>query len=54
MSRNPAQRTVVGQSSADSLASGFLTYLTRGNGQYVVRTHGHVPCWTPEGLRLCR
>lgn len=43
-----------GQPPADSLASSFLTYLTRGNGQDVIRTHGHVPCWTPEGMRLCR
>lgn len=42
-----------GRPPADSLASSFLTYLTRGNGQNVIRTHGHVPCWTPEGLRLC-
>ncbi|MBL1087516.1 substrate-binding domain-containing protein [Streptomyces actinomycinicus] len=42
-----------GSPPADSLASSFLTYLSRGNGQDVVRTHGHVPCWTPEGLRLC-
>ncbi|QLI99711.1 substrate-binding domain-containing protein [Streptomyces sp. NEAU-sy36] len=42
-----------GRPPADSLASSFLTYLTRGNGQDVIRTHGHVPCWTPEGLKLC-
>ncbi|GAA4797132.1 substrate-binding domain-containing protein [Streptomyces ziwulingensis] len=42
-----------GRPPADSLASSFLTYLTRGNGQDVVRTHGHVPCWTPAGLKLC-
>ncbi|MBX7552982.1 substrate-binding domain-containing protein [Streptomyces sp. NPDC004232] len=42
-----------GQPPADSLASSFLTYLTRGTGQDVVRTHGHVPCWTPEGMKLC-
>ncbi|WP_367321730.1 substrate-binding domain-containing protein [Streptomyces sp. HUAS ZL42] len=42
-----------GQPPADSLASSFLTYLSRGNGQDVVRTHGHIPCWTPEGLKLC-
>ncbi|WP_406007659.1 substrate-binding domain-containing protein [Streptomyces sp. NBC_00637] len=43
-----------GRPPADSLASSFLTYLTRGNGQDVIRTHGHLPCWTPEGMRLCR
>ncbi|MEV8594566.1 substrate-binding domain-containing protein [Streptomyces sp. NPDC052012] len=42
-----------GRPPADSLASSFLTYLTRGNGQDVIRTHGHLPCWTPEGLKLC-
>ncbi|MBT2416979.1 substrate-binding domain-containing protein [Streptomyces sp. ISL-22] len=42
-----------GQPPADSLASSFLTYLSRGNGQDVIRTHGHLPCWTPGGLRLC-
>ncbi len=42
-----------GRPPADSLASSFLTYLSRGNGQDVIRTHGHVPCWTPEGLTLC-
>ncbi|MFI2433124.1 substrate-binding domain-containing protein [Streptomyces sp. NPDC018693] len=42
-----------GQPPADSLVSSFLTYLTRGNGQDVIRTHGHLPCWTSEGLRLC-
>ncbi|MER5432122.1 substrate-binding domain-containing protein [Streptomyces sp. NPDC002588] len=43
-----------GRPPADSLVSDFLTYLTRGNGQDVVRTHGHLPCWSPEGLRLCQ
>ncbi|MGW4564041.1 substrate-binding domain-containing protein [Streptomyces sp. NPDC004561] len=42
-----------GRPPADSLVSSFLTYLARGNGQDVIRTHGHVPCWTPEGMRLC-
>ncbi|MFJ3308547.1 substrate-binding domain-containing protein [Streptomyces sp. NPDC086549] len=42
-----------GQPPADSLVSSFLTYLSRGNGQDVIRTHGHVPCWTPEGMKLC-
>ncbi|GFM97992.1 hypothetical protein Sfulv_28030 [Streptomyces fulvorobeus] len=42
-----------GQPPADSLASSFLGYLTRGSGQDVVRTHGHLPCATPEGLRIC-
>ena len=38
---------------ADSLTSSFLGYLSRGNGQDVIRTHGHLPCATPEGLRIC-
>ncbi|MEU6550357.1 substrate-binding domain-containing protein [Streptomyces sp. NPDC046915] len=42
-----------GRPPADSLASSFLTYLSRGNGQDIIRTHGHVPCWTPEGMKLC-
>ncbi|MEU6069248.1 MULTISPECIES: substrate-binding domain-containing protein [Streptomyces] len=42
-----------GQPPADSLVSSFLTYLSRGNGQDVIRTHGHIPCWTPEGMKLC-
>jgi len=42
-----------GQPPADSLASSFLTYISRGNGQDVVRTHGHLPCGTPVGLRIC-
>jgi ABC-type phosphate transport system substrate-binding protein len=42
-----------GRPPADSLASNFLTYLARGPGQDVIRTHGHIPCSTPEGLKLC-
>ncbi|MBA2945147.1 substrate-binding domain-containing protein [Streptomyces himalayensis] len=42
-----------GQPPADSLASSFLTYMRRGSGQDVIRTHGHLPCATPEGLRIC-
>lgn len=42
-----------GRPPADSLVSSFLTYLTRGSGQDVIRTHGHIPCWTPEGMKLC-
>ncbi|MET8687345.1 substrate-binding domain-containing protein [Streptomyces sp. NPDC004732] len=37
---------------ADSLAAGFLAY-ARGTGLDVIRTHGHLPCATPEGLRVC-
>ncbi|MFE5090705.1 hypothetical protein ACFRCI_09950 [Streptomyces sp. NPDC056638] len=27
--------------------------LSRGNGQDVIRMHGHLPCATPKGLRIC-
>ncbi|WP_433546473.1 substrate-binding domain-containing protein [Streptomyces sp. CA-294286] len=42
-----------GRPPADSLASSFLTYLGRGGGQEIIRTHGHLPCATPKGLRVC-
>ncbi|MFE9135034.1 PstS family phosphate ABC transporter substrate-binding protein [Streptomyces sp. NPDC007355] len=42
-----------GRPAADSLTSSFLTYLTRGSGQDVIRAHGHLPCATPKGLRIC-
>ncbi|MET9434002.1 substrate-binding domain-containing protein [Streptomyces sp. NPDC006551] len=42
-----------GQPPADSLTSSFLTYLSRGGGQDIIRTHGHLPCATPKGLRIC-
>ncbi|MFJ3823174.1 substrate-binding domain-containing protein [Streptomyces nodosus] len=42
-----------GQPPADSLASSFLTYISRGSGQDIIRTHGHLPCGTPVGLRIC-
>ncbi|MGA5428825.1 PstS family phosphate ABC transporter substrate-binding protein [Streptomyces koyangensis] len=42
-----------GRPPADSPAAGFLAFATRGPGQDVVRTHGHLPCGTPEGLRVC-
>lgn len=38
-----------GQPPADSLASGFLSYITRGSGQDVVRTHGHLPAGRRSG-----
>ncbi|MHC5906850.1 substrate-binding domain-containing protein [Streptomyces sp. S6] len=38
---------------ADSLAARFLTYLIRGLGQTTIRSHGHLPCWSPQGLQLC-
>ncbi|CAM5447716.1 hypothetical protein Sgou_26060 [Streptomyces gougerotii] len=30
----------------------ILAFATRGPGQDVVRVHGHLPCRTPEGLRM--
>ncbi|MGW8947219.1 PstS family phosphate ABC transporter substrate-binding protein [Streptomyces koyangensis] len=42
-----------GRPPADSPAAGFLAFATRGPGQDAVRTHGHPPCGTPEGLRVC-
>lgn len=42
-----------GRPPADSLASSFLGYLSRGSGQDVISTHGHLPCATPKGLRIC-
>ncbi|MFE0627346.1 phosphate ABC transporter substrate-binding protein [Streptomyces sp. NPDC058864] len=36
-----------------SLAASFLTYMIRGAGQDVVRSHGHLPCYSPEGLPRC-
>lgn len=42
-----------GDPPADSLVSSFLNYLLRGSGQDVVRTHGHLPCVSPEGMRVC-
>lgn len=41
-----------GRPPADSPASSFLGCLSRGNGQDVIRTHGHLPCTTPKGLRV--
>ncbi|MBT2426831.1 substrate-binding domain-containing protein [Streptomyces sp. ISL-112] len=42
-----------GRPPADSLASSFLGYLSRGRGQDVIHIHGHLPCATPKGLRVC-
>ncbi|MFJ3904421.1 substrate-binding domain-containing protein [Streptomyces sp. NPDC090025] len=36
-----------------SLTASFLTYLERGTGQDVISVHGHLPCATPKGLRIC-
>ena len=42
-----------GTPPADSLTSSFLNYLTQGVGQDVIRVHGHIPCGTAEGAKLC-
>lgn len=42
-----------GRPPADSLVSSFLTYMSRGGGQDVITTHGHLPCATPKGWRIC-
>ncbi|MCF3962404.1 PstS family phosphate ABC transporter substrate-binding protein [Streptomyces fuscigenes] len=38
----------------DSLAAGFLDFMLRGRGQDAMSAGGHLPCYTPEGLELCR
>ncbi|RII09161.1 Phosphate-binding protein PstS 1 precursor [Streptomyces sp. YIM 130001] len=42
-----------GRPPANSLVSSFLNYMSRGSGQDVMRTHGHVPCAAPDGVALC-
>ncbi|MBM9620312.1 substrate-binding domain-containing protein [Streptomyces zhihengii] len=42
-----------GRPPADSLVSAFLAWMSRGGGQDVITTHGHLPCATPRGLRIC-
>ncbi|MFD8565592.1 substrate-binding domain-containing protein [Streptomyces sp. NPDC059639] len=43
-----------GRPPADSLASSFLSYaVDNGTGKGVVAAHGHLPCGTPVGLRVC-
>ncbi|MFD4502378.1 substrate-binding domain-containing protein [Streptomyces sp. NPDC058457] len=42
-----------GQPAADSLASSFLSYVVKGNGEDVIRSYGHVPCYTQVGMKLC-
>ncbi|MEU7029350.1 substrate-binding domain-containing protein [Streptomyces sp. NPDC046275] len=42
-----------GLPEAGSLTASFLAYLGRGAGQDVVLAHGHLPCATPKGLRIC-
>ncbi|MBO1332865.1 PstS family phosphate ABC transporter substrate-binding protein [Streptomyces sp. VRA16 Mangrove soil] len=43
-----------GRPPADSPASSFLAYaVDNGTGKGVVAAHGHLPCGTPVGLRVC-
>lgn len=42
-----------GQPVSDSLASRFLAYVEKGNGEAVMRSYGHVPCYTPVGMKSC-
>ncbi|WP_217552269.1 substrate-binding domain-containing protein [Streptomyces sp. GbtcB6] len=42
-----------GQPSATSLASSFLSYVEKGNGQDVIRSYGHVACYAPATMKLC-
>ncbi|MEW1861852.1 substrate-binding domain-containing protein [Streptomyces sp. NPDC088194] len=39
---------------ADSLAAGFLDFTLRGAGQDLLTAGGHLPCYTPEGLKRCQ
>lgn len=38
---------------ANSLADSFLAHIRRGTAQSVIRNHGHMPCETATGARLC-
>ncbi|MFD4598366.1 substrate-binding domain-containing protein [Streptomyces sp. NPDC058464] len=42
-----------GWPAADSLVSSFLSYVRTGNGQDVIRSYGHLPCYIPVGMKLC-
>ncbi|MET9557670.1 substrate-binding domain-containing protein [Streptomyces sp. NPDC006645] len=42
-----------GRPGPDTLASSFLNFLIRTGGQDVVREEGHLPCGTPEALKIC-
>lgn len=41
-----------GSPPANSLVSSFLNYLDN-YGEEIMRTNGHLPCATPEGMRIC-
>lgn len=42
-----------GRTPANSLATSFLAFATRGGGQDIALTHGHLPCGSVQGLRVC-
>ncbi|MFF2411327.1 hypothetical protein [Streptomyces sp. NPDC058092] len=42
-----------GAIGSSELRAGSKLPGARGNGQDVIRTHGHLPCATPKGLRIC-
>jgi phosphate transport system substrate-binding protein len=37
-----------------SLASSFLNYMIRTSGQDMLAEFGHLPCYSPEGMRRCQ
>lgn len=43
-----------GAPAADSLTASFLNYFVRGGGQDTLTSFGHLPCFTPEGLKRCQ
>lgn len=43
-----------GTPAADSLTASFLNYMIRSSGQDVLKAYGHLPCYTPEGLKRCQ
>lgn len=42
-----------GSPDSDSLTASFLSYLLHGSGQDIVRAHGHLPCYAPDGIEHC-
>ncbi|WP_433185354.1 substrate-binding domain-containing protein [Actinoallomurus sp. CA-150999] len=43
-----------GTPAPGSLTSSFLNYMIRGSGQDVLKAFGHVPCYSPDGLKRCQ
>ncbi|MFJ5213247.1 substrate-binding domain-containing protein [Streptomyces sp. NPDC088354] len=42
-----------GTPAAGTLTAGFLHYMLLGPGQAVVRSHGHLPCYSPAAVERC-